>query len=168
MRPEDRSRNILIGTAVIIIIILVAIFLIRRQGNAPVVEAPVIPTPVSSYQQSLQNNYGITVPSSAIKSDLRDVTGNNQMGLATLDKETNQNEYTIIANLVNPDSGYFYQAWLINGNDVISLGKLQVGKAGWLINYTSTKDLSDHKAVWVTLEKVYDNTPEKHILEGSF
>ena len=163
------TRDILIGVAIFILIILLAVFLIRRgqNNNNAAISSP-LPTPVSSLEQNLKNNFGITVPDSAIKANLVDVTGGNQMGLATLDKSNNQNSYTIIANLETPAYGYFYQAWLVNNTDTISLGKLGIAKAGWLINFNSSKDLSDHNKVWITLERSFDKTPEKHILEGSF
>ncbi|SRR5258708_7551801 len=167
---KDKRRDTLIGLAVAIVIILVVIFLVRRHQeaiNSVVVSSP-IPTPVSVYQQQLKDNFGIVVPDTAVKADLKDVSGGSQMGLATLDKQNGQNVYTILANLDDPATGYFYQAWLVNGNNVISLGQLNIEKGGWLVNYSTLKDLSDHKNVWVTLERVNDNTPEKHILEGSF
>lgn len=165
----NRTRDILIGLVVVIIIILIAIFIIRRRQTPAITTNNLpFPTPVSSFEQNLQNNFGITVPSTAIKANLNDVTASNQTGLATSDKEGNQNVYTVIANLNDPTPGYFYQAWLVNGNDYIPLGKLDIAKGGWIVNYTSARDLSDHKAVWVTLEKTNDPTPEKHVLEGSF
>lgn len=169
MRPEDRNRNILVGAAVIIIIILIAIFLVRRRQASPLitVNSP-LPTPNVSFQEDLQNNFGITVPSTASKADLKDASGKNQMGLITLDKTNNQNMYTVIANLDDPQAGYFYEGWLVSGNNYISLGKLNVAKGGWLINYNSPKNIEDHKTVWITLEKVNDNMPETHVLEGSF
>ncbi len=167
----NRSRNILIGVVVVIIIVLVAIFFIRRNqdSSSNLVNKNIpFPTPISSFQQSLQNNFGITIPSAATKADLVDVTGGGQVGLVTLEKSNGQNSYTVIANLEDPNRGYFYQAWLVNGNETISLGKLSIAKGGWLTNFNSSKDLSDHKKVWVTLERSDDSTPEKHILEGSF
>ncbi len=169
----NRSRNILVGVVLVIIVILVIIFLIRQRQSALVVVTPT-PTPISSYQQELQNNFGITVPSTAVKTDLKDVSGGNQMGLATLDKQNGQNDYTVIANLDDQASGSFYQGWLIRGitgdanYDVVSLGQLSQGKGGWIINFNSTKDLSDHKNVLVTLQTRSASSPEKHILEGSF
>lgn len=166
---SNRTRDILIGLAIIIIIILIAVYLIRRGQVAQVSTSSPFPTPVSQFQQELQNNFGITVPSSAIKADLKDVSGGNQVGLATIDK----NAYTVIANLNDPPSGYFYQAWLIRGNpgdtnyDAISLGQLSLEKGGWLVNYISPNDLTDHKKVIVTLQH-FNNTPETHVLEGSF
>jgi Anti-sigma-K factor rskA, C-terminal len=169
MGESDRTKNVAFGIAIVIIIILIAFFLIRRNQSPSLitVNSP-LPTPVSSLEQDLQNNFGITVPTSAQKADLKDITGGSQMGLATLDKVNGQNEYTVIANLEDPQPGFFYQAWIVNGGDYVSLGKLTLAKGGWLINYNTTKDLSDHKSVWVTLEKVFDNTPETHVLEGSF
>lgn len=166
---SNRTRDIIVGAAVIIILILIAVYFIRRgQSAVSTGNNTPLPTPVTSYEQDLQNNFGITVPNGASTANLKDVNGGNQIGLATLDKSNGQNAYTILANLEDPAPGYFYQAWIVNGNDTISLGKLSVAKAGWLVNFNSSKDLSDKKTVWITLEKVNDNTPEKHILEGTF
>jgi hypothetical protein len=90
------------------------------------------------------------------------------MGLATLENQNGKFVYTVIANLEDPTPGYFYQAWIVNGKDNVSLGQLSVEKGGWITNFTSSKDLSDHKTIWITLERANDNIPEMHILEGSF
>jgi len=165
----NKTKNVLIGVVFFIILILVAIFLINRHQNAlNEANSSPLPTPVSAFEQQLKDNFGITVPDTAVKADLKDVTGNNQVGLVTENKVNSQNDYTVIANLEDPTPGYFYEAWLVNGNDTVSLGMLSVAKGGWLVDYTTSKDLSDHKTVWVTLERYNDNTPEKHILEGSF
>src|SRR5258708_2021171 len=114
----NRSRNILAGIVLVIIIILIIIFLIRNRENPKIVvnNSPLpFPSATSSYEGQLQNNFGITVPSTAIKADLRDGSGGNQMGLVTLDKENEQNVYTVLANLEEPVSGYFYEGWLVRG-----------------------------------------------------
>lgn len=167
MESTDRSRNILIGGVVIIIIVLVVIFIVRRKSATSPVNTP-LPTPVSSFERDLQNNFGITVPDNAIKADLSDVSGGNQMGLATEEIQNGNYSYTVMANLDDPMPGYFYQAWLVKDTTFVSLGKLELEKGGWLVNFTTKENLSDHKKVWVTLEKTFDMTPEKHILEGSF
>ncbi len=167
MDSTDRSRNILIGAVVLIIIVLVVIFVARRKGANSPINTP-LPTPVSSFEKDLQNNFGITVPDNAVKADLTDVSGGNQMGLATEENQNGSYSYTVMANLEDPVPGYFYQAWLVKDNSFVSLGKLELEKGGWLVNLTTKENLSDHKKVWVTLEKIFDNSPEKHILEGSF
>lgn len=175
MERENRGRNILIIAVIFIVIILVIIFLIRRNRNANTLSLnSALPTPTSNYQQELKDNFGIVLPTNAIKADLKDVNGGNQMGLATKDLENGQSSYAIIANLEDPATGNFYQAWLIRGKegdtdyDLVSLGKLYLAKGGWMVTYTTGKDLSDHKTVLITSESTFDNTPEKHILEGSF
>lgn len=178
MNTTDGARNVLVGIVVFIVVVLIILFLVRRSQNSSSVAVPVyspLPTSLSLYRQQLQNNFGITVPSSATTADLKDVTGGNQMGLTTLDKSAGVNDYTVLANLNDPNAGYFYQAWLVRGTtgssdfDVISLGTLSIAKGGWLIDYKSSKDLSDHKTVWITEERYATNTPAgKHILEGFF
>jgi len=37
-----------------------------------------------------------------------------------------------------------------------------------LLEFESKNDYTSFNQVWVTLEKVNDTKPEKHILEGSF
>lgn len=172
---SNRTRNVLVGVVLVIVFLLIIIFFIRRGQTSN--EVPIFspyPSTTSNYSQELQNNFGITLPSSAVKADLKDVTGGNQMGIATSDKENGQNVYTILANLQDPQSGYFYEAWILRGKpgdsnyDLVSLGRLNLAKGGYLVNYSTSKDLSDHKNIWVTLENVLDNTPHQHILEGSF
>src|SRR5258708_33141580 len=95
----NKRRDTLVGLAVFILIILLAIFLVRRHQEAvSLVNNSPVPTSVSVYQQQLQNNFGIVVPDTAIKADLKDVSGGNQMGFTTLDKATGQNVYTGLAN----------------------------------------------------------------------
>ena len=50
----------------------------------------------------------------------------------------------------------------------VSSGRLSLGKGGYLTEFGVNKDYSDYKKVVVTMEKVFDNTPEQHLLEGSF
>jgi len=169
MGSNDRARNILVGVVVLIIIVLVAVFLIRRRGaeNLISVNSP-LPTPVSTFQENLQNDFGITLPATATKADLHDVNGGSRAGILTKDNEAGQYVYTVIADLEDPAPGYFYQAWLVKDSDYVSLGKLSIAKGGWMVTMRTTRDLSDHRSVWVTSEKVFDNTPETHVLEGSF
>lgn len=174
MDSENRNRNILVGIVFLIVVILIVIFLIRRKQPEIINVNSPLPTATTSYEQKLQNDFGITVPTTAVKTDLSDVSGGSQMGIATKDRDNGQNVYTIIANLNDPQQGYFYQGWLVRGNlgesnyDLVNLGRLTSGKGGWIVSYSTTNDLSDHKSVWVTLESFSTNTPHQHVLEGSF
>ena len=168
----NKVRDILVGIAVLVIILL-GIYLIRRNQTASFVSSP-LPSPVSQFEQELQKNFNIVIPDNAVKADLKDVSGGNGMGLATYENQNAKFDYTVLANLEDPAKGYFYQAWLVRGNlgdsnyEAISLGILSLEKGGWLTNFQSAKDLSDHKKVLITLERINDLKPETHILEGSF
>lgn len=175
MDSGNRGRNILIGIVTFVVVILLIVYFVRRRQSPNIinVNSP-LPTSTSSYQQELQNNFGITVPSNAITADLKDSTGGNQVGLATEETNNGQYTYTVIANLEDPTTGYFYNGWLVRGKqgdsnfDAVNLGKLNLAKGGWIISYTSYKDLSDHKSVWVTLSRGISNFSDQHVLEGSF
>ena len=67
----------------------------------------------------------------------------------------------------DPEAGFFYNAWLEKDGNVVSLGKLQAAKGGWLLEYDNIQ-YSDYKNIIISLEKVNDNKLEKRILEGSF
>jgi hypothetical protein len=167
-RNKEMTRVILVVVAVIIVI-LIAIFLIRRRAeqNLINVNSP-LPTPVSTFQENLQNNFGITVPNNATKVDLHDSKGGSQAGLFTFEKQGSIYIYTVIADLEEPQEGYFYQAWLVKDGDSVSLGKLSLAKGGWMTDYSTSVDLSDHKTILITLEKTLGNTPHDKVLEGSF
>lgn len=168
MNSGNRVRNILFGVAAFAVVLVVIVFLLRRGRQPSIINVSTpLPTPISNYRQELQNNFGITVPNSAISASLKDVSGGVQEGIAIYDKSNGQFVYTIIASLNEARPGYFYQGFLVRGKpgdnnfDMVSLGRLEIAKGGYIVNYTSSKDLLDHKDVWVVLG-------DKHILEGSF
>ncbi len=170
---KSNRRDILIGAAILVIIIL-AIYLIRRPAIFNTVTVSPVPSAISEFEQKLEDQFNIKVPDNVEKIELKDVTGGISQGIATRIYENNVFEHTVIADLTDPDSGYFYQGWLMRGNPgdtnfgYVSTGKLESEKGGYMVNIRVNKDLRDYKKVVVTLERVADNTPEKHILEGSF
>lgn len=165
-RMKGRGRDIAIGIVILIVGLLV-IYLFRHRSATNPIASPV-PTQISAFQQSLQNNFNITVPDNVAKADLKNTTDSQVQGIATADTQNGKHAYTVIADLEDPAPGYFYEGWLVNGNDMVPMGILYSGKGGWMVTLDTAKDLGDHKTVWVTLERINDKTPEKHILEGSF
>src|SRR5437879_13756637 len=105
MNKEVKNFGIGLG---ILIIILIALYLFRRSSNNHVVQETPTPVATSQFEQTLKDNFGIQIPDNAIKADLKDITGNNQMGIVTRDNNT----YTVIANLDDLPNGYFYEGWL--------------------------------------------------------
>lgn len=161
-------RNLIIG---ILILAALALFLYFRKGKnpQPLTETP-NPTPTSS---SIENNFKTTIPTSAEKIILSDETGGNATGLAARDFSDDKFTLTVLADLPQPSSGTFYQAWIVKGTDLagsskLSLGRLSEEKGGYVVNFTVNKDYSDYNLVVVSEETQADSTIEKPILQGSF
>jgi hypothetical protein len=157
-----KVRDVVIGLIVLIALIAGALYLKNRKT------APATSTPTPNYQTVESKFPGLTVPVNADRASLTDVTGGQGMGEAIKGIKNGMLSLTVLANLETPKPGYFYQAWLANDNSYISLGKMELAKGGYLVDFSSSKYYSDYKKVVVTLEKVFNNTPETHILEGSF
>jgi hypothetical protein len=68
----------------------------------------------------------------------------------------------------------FYEAWVQRGEtsssnySLISIGRLQMAKGGYLLNFSSSTNYSDYNTVIVSQETKLGQLPSKTILEGSF
>ncbi len=163
-----KTRDIIIG---VVVLALLAAFVYYRQNNKK--ETPTVP-PVVSNEKTLEDKFKIQIPDDVDKADLKATEGGNGSGIATRDFKNSKFTSSVLADLPAPATGEFYQAWLVKGDTgskdyaVVSLGKLQTAKGGYLLDYSSKADYPDYKKVIVTSEKKLDNTPEKTVLEGSF
>lgn len=157
-----KARDIATGL-IIIIVIISAVLLVKNSKKNKVTNLP-----ASNFQQVESKFPGLTVPANADKTSLTDVSGGIGMGEAIRGIKNGLLSLTVLADLEAPKSGYFYQAWLFNGSSYLSLGRMELGKGGYIIDFSSSKYYSDYKKVVVTLEKAFNSTPETHVLEGSF
>lgn len=150
----------------VLIILVSGIILIRRARNSNIQN---LPSRTPNIQQRVEGKFpGFNVPANADRAELTEVSGGQGIGEATRTFENGTFSLTVMADLPDPAAGYFYQGWIVKDNTYLSLGKLEAAKGGFLVNFTSFTNYSDYKKVVVTQEKVFDNTPETHILEGSF
>jgi hypothetical protein len=163
-------RDIVIG---VVILAILAGVVYWRQRQAP--EEEVTQTPETlSVEDALENKFNVQIPEDVDKAELTDVTGGNASAIATRKYEDGTFTFSVLADLPDPESGKFYEAWLVKGEegdedyDILPAGKLSVAKGGWTLTYTSKTDYSDHNRVLVSEEEVNDGVPETHILEGSF
>ncbi len=114
------------------------------------------------------------IPQNIRTTNLSDVTVGPGKGVATRSFSSGKFVHTIAASLPALKPGEFYEGWLVRGKagdadyDFVSTGKFTKAGDEYDLKYESDKDLSDHDQVIVTLEKVDDSLPEKHILEGKF
>jgi len=166
-----KRQDIVIGF-VILALVGGSIYLVqRRRGDKP--EEMKVPQTLS-VEEKLEESFKIEIPEDVNKVELKDVSGGKALGIATRKFENGRFEHTILADLPDPEVGVFYEGWLVKGEEgkegfsLISTGRLRLAKGGYLLEFRSSTDYSDHNKVVVTSEKVADKKPETHILEGSF
>ncbi|MFC1625898.1 anti-sigma factor [Patescibacteria group bacterium] len=146
------NRKDIITGLIVVIILAVVIFLFKRgKDNLQVPQE----TNVPSVEENIQSAFNIEIPEGVEKMELKDISGGDASGIATKD--------TVLADLPEPGSGYFYQVWVEKDGELTSLGKMWMVKGGYLFN-----GKIDEQKVVVSKEKVLDATPETKILEGSF
>ena len=114
--------------------------------------------------------FGVVLPDNVERTELKDVTSGVGSGVATRSFSDSRFEHTVLAALADPETGSWYEGWLVREEpfDVLYTGKLRVAKGGFLLEYENGMDWRDHSKVVVTLEKVDDRKPEVHVLEGEF
>jgi hypothetical protein len=143
---------------VVILVIIIVAILVARDLLRP--KTVISPTSTPTIEQTSSKFNGLTIPLGATTADLKNVAGGQSTGIAFFEKTNGTYTYTVAAELPAPSSGS-YQAYLTDGKTNILMGTLTVGKGGYIVNYSSTKDLSNYKTVFV-------NLGTKRILEGSF
>lgn len=157
------SRDIVVGL-VILVLVGGAIYFVRRPNTSIVPEE----TPIKTIEKKMEDTFKLEIPEDVDKVELKDVSKGLASGIATRKYENGKFEHTVLADLPDPENGRFYEGWLVKDGKTILTGKMRLAKGGYLLNFSSNKDYSDYKKVVVTLEGKDDQTPEEHILEGSF
>lgn len=156
-------RDIVIG--LIILAALAGFIYFRSRQVAP--EELQVPQTLSIEDQ-LEQAFDFDIPEDVEKAELKDVTGGNATGIATRKFDAGRFTHTVLADLPEPESGTFYEGWLVLEDSVISTGRFRMAKGGYLLEFQSGTDYSSYDRVVVTHERVADSVPEEHILEGSF
>lgn len=164
-----KSRDIVIG--IVILAVLGGVIYYRQKNKA--LEETLVPQTLSIEEQ-IEDKFKVEIPDDASKTELTDVTSGNSSGIAIKSFTNGKFEASVLADLPEVSGGEFYQAWVVKGEkgspdySMVSLGKMKSAKGGWMIDFTSTTDYSGYSKFLVTKEKVFNNTPETTILEGSF
>jgi len=168
--PTSRRRDIVIGVIILILLAIAVYFILKPSNDEPEITIDQEP----SVEEKLEESFRFDIPDDIEKVELKAVKGEDFRAIATRKYEDGIYTHTVIADLPDPVGGTFYEGWLMRGNpeddnfDVVSAGKMVIAKGGYLLNFESSTDYSDYQNVVITLEKVADNNPEEHILDGSF
>lgn len=101
---------------------------------------------------------------------LKDVSGGQAVGTAWRQYDGTKFYHKIdLSNLTAPDKGFFYEGWLVSEAGFFSTGRLGVVDGRGKLYFSADEDKTDFRGVVVTLEPEDGNeTPDKHVLEGSF
>ncbi len=108
---------------------------------------------------------------SSKKATLSDISGGTGTGKAFILRKGAKLYFTAGGNLTDPTTGTFYEGWLTvkgaNPPKFVDTGKLTKQKDGsWEVSFSSDNLYEGYDMVVITSEKVDDQKPEKHILEG--
>jgi len=155
-------RDIVIG----IIILAVVGFFIYRSQNVP--NPQITSLPETSIEDKVKDKFNVDLPENAEKAELTSPNKTADFGVAVREEEGDVLGYSVLADLPDPTGGEFYQAWLVEGENYESLGKLTLAKGGWLLDTSMSTESSADSEVVVTKEKIFDSTPEEEVLRGSF
>lgn len=162
-------RDIVIG---LVILAALAGFIYFR-SRQPTPEDLQVPQTLS-VEEEIEEAFKVEIPEDVDKAELKDVVGGDASGIATRKFEGGKFTHTVLADLPDPEPGIFYEGWLVRGKEgdedfhLISTGRMRTAKGGYLLEFESSTDYTDHKNVVITQEKVADDIPEEHILEGEF
>lgn len=168
--PVMDRRDIIIGFVILIILAVIVYWVSRPKSE--VVTAPT-PTPVSveEVEKKIEDQFQKNIPETGQKAGLKDLTGGDSSGLAVKEKEDNLVKVSILADLPDPEEGYYYQAWVVKDvegkEEKVSLGKLTIAKGGFSLEYQTKADLDSFNKIVISLEKTVDDIEEKRVLEGS-
>jgi hypothetical protein len=158
-----KKKDIVIGL-VILAALAGLIYWGSRRGEGEELPLPTVP----SVEEKIEGAFDIEIPENVDKAELEDVSGGDASGIATRKFENGLFNHMVLADLPDPEPGEFYEGWLIKDGEVISTGKMRLAKGGYLLEFESSTDYPDYNQVVITLEKIDDENPEAHILEGSF
>ena len=158
-----KKKDIVFGIITLAVLAAVVYFVKTPKNNK--LKVTEVPTP--SIKERIEGVFNVRIPEDVDKAELRDVGGGDASGIATRKTDNGVFVLTILADLDDPEDG-FYQGWLKKGEEKVKVGSLRQAKGGYILEYSSSKGLEDYNTVVVSLEKDNDQEIGKVILEGSF
>ena len=79
--------------------------------------------------------------------------------------------HSVVATMPAPSEGNVYEGWLVQPDPlmVVSTGLLvNQEDSVWTLEFSSDQEYATYLTVVITEETVVDDTPERHVIEGSF
>jgi hypothetical protein len=161
-----KRRDIVIG--IVLLAAIVGLFYLRNRRQAEEMRVPEQEVSSESTEQRIEEIFNTDIPDDVEKAELKAVDDGDGSAIATRKEEEGSREFAVLADLPDPETGKFYEAWLVKDDEQVSLGGMRVAKGGWVLETTSTRDLGGFDKVVVSLESSRDNEIEDSVLEGEF
>jgi len=140
----------------------------RNDDNKPTPNTNTEEQQVEERANRFLEERNIQLPEGAERTNLKDVSGGEGTGVVTRVASDNKTELTVLAALPDLDEGY-YMAWVRNGdNSVQKLGRLQMGKGGYMVDAQVNQKLSGAEKVIISRETKATDEPTSVVLEGAF
>ena len=159
-------KSLLILILIAVLIIVIFVFTGRKES-----EEGVMPETQKTASPLVEKSPAKAMGTIRKQGELKDVSGRDGSGMAQVIFEEGKFTHSVIALIPDPPSGQFYEGWLVKkeGGQVVnffSTGKMTKEGGAYILNFEDKKDYPEHNDVVITLEKIDDKKPEKHILEG--
>jgi hypothetical protein len=153
----------------ILILVVVGLIWWRQRDTGPSEEEQQLQEQMELEQQvdEFLQERGIELPEGSDRANLRDVTGGAAAGVVIRQVGDMEAEYTVIGALPAPESGW-YEAWLVSDNRILDMGRMREGKGGYVVDFSTTEDVSGLDQVQVSQEIRVTEQPTEILLEGSF
>ena len=74
---------------------------------------------------------------------------------------------TVTATLPDPKTTQ-YAVWLIKDAKLLLINYMTGAKTSWNLVLRDSDKYSQYDGIWITLERLKDELPEEHVMEGSF
>lgn len=149
---------------ILIIVLGIVVFVFFNRGGQEAIAPGITQTPTPTATPEVMERV-------RKQGELKDVSGGQGSGMAQTLFENGKFTHSVIALILDPPAGKFYEGWLVKREDgkvinFFSTGKMNKESGAYILNFEDTKDYPEHNSVVITLEVVDDKKPEKHILDG--
>lgn len=175
---NDRTKQI-VGAVIVVAILVGGVMLVRRNRQDEMVMPEINLEPTKQMVQELPLPMTETeklaieekfVSEGVEMTVLKDVAQGQAVGTGWRHVDESEFVHKVEASgLVETDKGFFYEGWLVGKDGFFSTGRMAVVNGKGSLYYTADEDKSEFTGVVITLEpEDGDESPDKHILEGSF
>lgn len=178
-KKQQHGNALIISIALVLVIAVGAFYWIKTRKDTYLgtpIDPPMLIQDTKEVSPSVQKDTILSewmnMEQYDYMAELSDVFGGEASGTAYYTYE--DSTYTLYAtfeDLPKLEEGFFYEGWVVSNNPVeaVSTGALELKNGVWVNEFTSSRNLMNHKQYVLTLEPDDgDPAPAEHVVEGMF